>query len=336
VPLLVLATMAAIIASQAIISGSFSLTRQAVQLGYLPRVEIIHTSATEIGQIYIPVVNWVLMLATVGLVLGFRSSSNVAAAYGVALTTTMLITTLLAYRVARGIWRWATWAAVAVTALFLVPDLAFFGAAMVKVPAGGWFPLLLAALVLAVMTTWHKGRSVLIAALGARLLPFEKLLEDVEKRRLPRAPGAAVFLTGDPQGTPIALLHNLKLNGVVHEENLFLTVQVEEVPHVPPSERLEIGGLGNGFHRLVAHFGFMEEADVPAVLELARQHGLRLEPLRTTFVLSRNLVSPGARSRLAPWRRRLFIFLARNAIPAEQFFHLPPNRVTALGMQVEV
>jgi len=336
VPLLVLATMAAIIASQAIISGSFSLTRQAVQLGYLPRVAIVHTSATEIGQIYIPVVNWALMLATVGLVTGFRSSSNVAAAYGVALTTTMLITTLLAYLVARRVWHWAPWVAVAVTAVFLVPDLAFLGAAMVKVPAGGWFPLALAAVVLAVMTTWQKGRAVLAAALDERLLPVETLLADIEKRGVRRAPGTAVFLTGDASGTPIALLHNLKLNGVVHEQNLFLTVRVEEIPHVPPGERLEIRPLGSGFHRLIAHFGFMEDPDIPALLEKVSERGLDLRPPRTTFVLSRNLVAPAPRSSLARWRRQLFIVLARNAVTAEEFFRLPSNRVVELGMKVEV
>jgi KUP system potassium uptake protein len=335
-PLLVLATMAAIIASQAIISGSYSLTRQAVQLGYLPRVEIVHTSPTEIGQIYIPVVNWALMLATVGVVASFRSSSNVAAAYGVALTTTMLITTLLAFLVARRIWRWPLWVALAVTAVFLLPDLAFWSAAMVKVPAGGWFPLVLAALVLAVMTTWQRGRAVLAAAVGERLLPVETLIADIEKRAIRRVPGTAVFLTGDAAGTPIALLHNLKLNGVVHEENLFLTVQVEEVPHVAGAERLEVEELGAGFHRLVAHFGFMEDVDIPVLLERARARGLPLDPARTTFVLSRNLVVAAARSTLARWRRRLFIVLARNAVSAEEFFRLPANRVVELGMKIEV
>ena len=336
VPLLVLATMAAIIASQAIISGSFSLTRQAVQLGYLPRVQIVHTSATEIGQIYIPVVNWVLMLATVGLVASFRSSSNVAAAYGMALTTTMAITTLLAFLVARRVWHWPLWLAAAVTVVFLVPDLAFFGAAMVKVPAGGWFPLVLAAAVLAVMTTWHRGRAVLAASLEDRLLPVEALLADLEKHGVRRVPGTAIFLTGDASGTPLALLHNLKLNGVVHEQNLFLTVKVEEVPHVPEAERLEIRDLGSGFQRLVAHFGFMEDPDVPALLERAKARGVALEPLRTTFVLSRNLVAAAARPTLARWRRRLFIVLARNAVTAEEFFRLPANRVVDLGMKVEL
>ena len=336
VPLLVLATMAAIIASQAIISGSFSLTRQAVQLGYLPRVQIVHTSATEIGQIYVPFVNWALMLATVGVVVAFGSSSEVAAAYGVALTTTMLITTLLAYLVARRIWHWSAWLAVAVTALFLVPDLAFFAAAMTKVPAGGWFPLALGAGVLAVMTTWSRGRSLLAQALSTRQLPVGKLIADLDRRNIHRVPGTAVYLTSEAAGTPIALLHNLKLNRVVHERNVFATVIVEDVPYVGDDRRLEVQDLGSGFHRVVARFGFLEDSDVPAVLTRARAQGLELDPMAATYVLNRNVVLPSARSQLARWRQSLFALLARNATTADQFFRLPANRVVSVGMQVEV
>jgi KUP system potassium uptake protein len=335
-PLVALAAIAAVIASQAIISGAFSLTRQAVQLGYLPRVEIVHTSATEIGQIYIPIVNWVLMLATVGLVIGFRNSSNVASAYGVALTTTMLITTLLAFLAARRIWRWPLWLALLVTTLFLIPDLAFFAAAMVKVPDGGWFPLALAAVVLAVMTTWYAGRKRLAAALDGRLLPLESLMRDIEKGTVWRVGGTAVFLTGDSNGTPIALLHNLKLNRIVHERNLFVTVKMEEIPHVPDAERLEVRDLGAGFHRLVIRYGFMEDPDVPAVLERAREFGIELDPMTTTFVLSRNLVIAGARSTFSRWRRQLFIALSRNGLAAEKFFRLPTNQVMEIGLQVEI
>jgi KUP system potassium uptake protein len=336
VPLLVLATMAAIIASQAIISGSFSLTRQAVQLGYLPRVQIVHTSATEIGQIYVPFVNWALMLATVGVVVAFGSSSEVAAAYGVALTTTMLITTLLAYLVARRIWHWSAWLAVAVTALFLVPDLAFFAAAMTKVPAGGWFPLALGAGVLAVMTTWSRGRSLLAQALSTRQLPVGKLIADLDRRSIHRVRGTAVYLTSEAAGTPIALLHNLKLNRVVHERNVFATVIVEDVPYVGDDRRLEVQDLGSGFHRVVARFGFLEDSDVPAVLTRARAQGLELDPMAATYVLNRNVVLPSARSQLARWRQSLFALLARNATTADQFFRLPANRVVSVGMQVEV
>ena len=335
-PLLLLATMAAIIASQAIISGSFSLTRQAVQLGYLPRFEIIHTSASEIGQIYVPAVNWILALATVGVVVGFESSSRVASAYGVALTTTMLITTLLAGLLAVKIWRWPTWLAVLVTTVFLVPDTAFFAAAMSKIPDGGWFPLATSLVILAILTSWDRGRAVLSRNLAGRILPVETLLRDLEKRPTHRVPGTAVFLTGDPDGTPIALLHNLKLNGVVHERNLLLTVETEEVPFVPTAERLEIRDLGSGFQRLIARYGFMEEADVPALLGHARSLGLEIDPARITYVLSRNLVVAGSRSRLSRWRRWLFIALSRNALAAERFFGLPANQVVELGMQVEI
>jgi KUP system potassium uptake protein len=336
VPLLFLATAAAVIASQAIISGSFSLTRQAVQLGYLPRVQIIHTSATEIGQIYVPLVNWALMLATAGVVVGFQNSSNVAAAYGVALTTTMVITTLLAFLAARRIWRWPLWLALLVTAGFLVPDLSFFGAAMAKIPDGGWFPLVLAALVMAVMTTWARGRSLLAESIEARNLPVESLIRDLEKRPLERVPGTAVYLTSEASGTPIALLHNLKLNRVIHQRNLFVTVRSEDVPYVDESERLDWRELGSNFHRVVSRFGFMEDPDVPAVLAKLRERGLELDPMTTTYVLSRNLVLPAARSKLARWRQRLFAYLARNATTADQFFRLPSNRVVSIGMQVEL
>jgi len=336
VPLLVLATMAAIIASQAIISGSFSLTRQAVQLGYLPRVGIRHTSATEIGQIYVPIVNWLLMLATVGVVLGFQSSSNVASAYGVALTTTMFITTLLAFLVARRIWGWPAWLAAAVTAALLVPDLAFFGAAIVKVPDGGWFPIAMAGAVLAVMTTWARGRELLAQTLAQRHVDVGTLIRDIDRRGIRRVAGTAVYLTNDPVGTPIALLHNLKLNWIVHERNVFLTVVAEDEPYVAAERRLETQDLGSGFHRLIGRFGFMEDADVPALLEAARERGLAIDTLSATFVLSRNVVLTSGRSKLARWRRTLFAALARNAETADRYFGLPANRIMTLGMQVEL
>ncbi len=334
--LLVLATMAAIIASQAIISGSFSLTRQAVQLGYLPRFEIIHTSATEIGQIYIPMVNWILALATVGVVIGFRTSSNVANAYGVALTTTMLITTLLAGLVATKIWNWSPWLAALLTGVFLVPDVSFFGAAMMKIPDGGWFPLAVALGVLALLTSWERGRTVLSSTLTGRILPLEKLLADLERRRVPRVAGTAVYLTGDASGTPIALLHNLKINRVVHEKILLLTIVGTEDPYVAPAERLEVTVVRSGIFRVVAHFGFMEDANVPELLKLPELAALELDPARTFFVLSRTQLVRARPSRIPAWRRWLFLLLNRNSLAAEHFFHLPPNQVLELGMQVEI
>ncbi len=335
-PLLVLATMAAIIASQAIISGSFSLTRQAVQLGYLPRVEIVHTSATEIGQIYIPAVNWLLALATIAVVIGFRSSSNVAGAYGVALTTTMLITTLLAAVVARKIWRWPTGLVVFVTAAFLVPDLAFFSAALLKIPDGGWFPLAVACGVLAVMTSWHRGRATLRALMLERLVPLGRLVDDIARHGIPRVPGTAIYLTSDDAGAPVALLHNLKMNQIVHEQNLFLTVRTAEVPYVTPGNRVEIRELRPGFHRLLATYGFMEDPDVPALLDRPEVRALVANPQDMSYILSRSQLLPAVRSLLPAWRRTLYMLLASNAVDADRFFRLPPNRVLDIGMVVEI
>jgi len=335
-PLLVLATMAAIIASQAIISGSFSLTRQAVQLGYLPRVEILHTSATEIGQIYVPAVNGLLALATIAVVIGFRTSSHVAGAYGVALTTTMLITTLLAAVVARKIWRWPLWLVAVVTATFVVPDLAFFGAALLKIPDGGWFPLVVACGVLAVMTSWQRGRAALRALMLERLIPVGRLLDDIVSRGIPRVPGAAVYLTSDETGAPVAFLHNLKINQIVHEQNFFLTVRGAEVPYVAPENRLELRELRPGFHRLLATYGFMEQPDLPALFDRPEVRALGADPRDTTFILSRSQFVPASRSLLPAWRRGLYMMLARNAVDADRYFQLPPNRVLDIGMVVEI
>jgi KUP system potassium uptake protein len=335
-PLLILATLATVIASQAVISGVFSLTRQAIQLGYAPRMEIIHTSPREIGQIYIPLANWGLMVATILLVLGFRTSSNVAAAYGVAVTTTMIITTLLAFVVTRRVWRWTLWAAAALTAVFLVIDLAFFGANIIKVAQGGWFPLVVAAMAFAAFASWRRGRSALSARLAETGLPPQLVIEDVVNREIPRTPGTAIFLTGQADGTPPALLHNLKHNRVVHERNIFLTVQTEEIPHVAEAERSAVEDLGHGFYRLIARYGFMEDPDVPAVLRGLAARGIEIEPMRTTFFLSRSTVL--SRRKPLPGRvlDSLFIFMARNAQVATRFFRLPPNRVIEIGMQVEI
>src|SRR5687767_11329882 len=284
-PLVGLATVATVIASQAVISGVFSLTRQAVQLGYAPRMEIVHTSERQIGQIYVPLANWGLMLGTIALVVRFRTASNLAAAYGIAVTTTMIITTLLAFVVARRIWGWKLWAAAGVTAMFLVIDVAFFGANIVKVAQGGWFPLVIAAGVFMIFASWRRGRSALAARQAEVSLPPQLVIEDVARRGIPRTPGTAVFLTGQATGTPPALLHNLKHNRVVHDRNLFLTVRNEEVPHVPEAERLSVEDLGQGFQRVVIRYGFMEDPDIPPVLR-----AIGIEPASTTFFLSRSTV----------------------------------------------
>lgn len=335
-PLLILATMATVIASQAVISGVFSLTRQAVQLGYAPRMEIVHTSEREIGQIYIPLANWGLMAATIALVLGFRTSSNLAAAYGVAVTTTMIITTLLAFVVARSVWKWKLWVAVGVTAVFLAVDVAFFGANIIKVAQGGWLPLVMAAATFVAFASWRRGRTALAARLAAGSLPPQLVIEDVVQRQIPRTPGTAVFLTGQTTGTPPALLHNLKHNRVIHDHNVFLTVQTEEIPQVAEAERSTIEDLGHGFYRVIARYGFMEDPDVPAVLRVLAERGIEVEPSRVTFLLSRSTVLSRRKGVLGRILDRLFIFMGRNAQMPTQFFHLPPNRVIEIGMQVEI
>jgi KUP system potassium uptake protein len=334
-PLLGLATVAAIIASQAVISGAFSLTRQAVQLGYLPRVAIVHTSASKIGQIYIPAVNRALMITTIAIVIGFGSSTNLASAYGVEVTTTMVITTLLAFFVARRIWGWKLLVAALVTVGFLLFDLTYFGANIIKVAQGGWVPLMVAALILAVMTTWHTGRHLLMER-SATGLTVNDLIEDMGRSSVARVPGAAIFLYADATQIPTALLHNLKHNKVLHSQNVFLTVENEEIPYVPADERVSVQDLGGDFHRIVARYGFMEDPDVPWILEEAKTRGLELARGMPTYMLSRNTVIPSKEPAMARWRERLFIFLNGNALRPTQFFRIPPNQVVEIGRQVSL
>jgi KUP system potassium uptake protein len=335
-PVVAIATMAAVIASQALITGAFSLTMQAVQLGYMPRVEIDHTSARERGQIYIPRVNWMLMLCCIGLVLGFRTSSNVAAAYGVAVTTTMVITTLLLFRVQRERWKWPLWAAGLFTAFFLTVDLAFWGASIVKIPAGGWFPLAVGAVIFTLMSTWKSGRRILADRMAAGTLPIELFLKDVATRPPHRVPGTAVFMYGNPGGTPPALLHSLKHYRVLHETTVFLSVATEDVPHVHPAERVAVNELGHGFYTIGLRYGFMEDPDIPAALTMVRMPGLDLQPGRTTFFLGRETLIPSRGQGMAIWREKLFAIMSRNARPATVFFGLPPNRVVELGAQIQL
>lgn len=335
-PLVVLATVAACIASQAVISGAFSLTRQAVQLGYSPRVDIVHTSPGEIGQIYIPSVNWLLMICTIGLVVGFRKSTNLAAAYGIAVTATMVITTLLAFVVERRLWHWSFALAGGLTAAFLFVDLSFFSANFVKVMQGGWFPIVVALVVYTFLATWKRGRDILAVRLARTSLPVETFVSDVGRRVPTRVPGTAVFLNGDANATPVALLHNLKHNRVLHETNVFVNVQTLEMPHVAPEERLTVEPLGVGFWKVIIRYGFMQDPDVPEALSTTRQHGLDLDPRMVTYFLSRNTLVPSKRPGMALWREKLFAFMQRNATRATQFFRIPPNRVVELGMQVEI
>jgi KUP system potassium uptake protein len=335
-PVVVIATAATVIASQALISGAFSLTLQAVQLGYCPHVEIDHTSARERGQIYIPSVNWALMVACIGLVLGFRSSSNLAAAYGVAVTTTMAITTLLFYFVARERWKWSAWRAGLLTGGFLAIDLAFWSANLLKVPHGGWFPLVVGAVVFTLLSTWKRGRLVLTKRMRDLTIPRSTFLESLGRHPPHRVPGTAVFMYGSTTRTPPALLHNLKHNKVLHERLVFLSIRTEEVPTVPPEQRAGVEPVDRGMWQVVLRYGFMEDADVPAALRAIEYDGLEFKPLETTYFLGRETIIATKRPGMALWRERLFAVMARNARPATAFFRLPPNRVVELGAQVEL
>jgi KUP system potassium uptake protein len=336
-PLVVLATAAAVIASQAIISGAFSLTMQAIQLGYSPRLKVIYTSARIIGQIYVPVVNWGLMLACIALVLGFRTSSNLAAAYGVAITTTMLITTILFYVLARRRWRWPAWAALPLAAFFITIDLAFFGANMLKVAHGGWFPLLVSAAIIFLMLTWRKGRRVLRSRLSEICIPLGAFLPELQSQSIRRVPGTAVYMSGNRFGTPLALLHNLKHNKVLHEQVVLLTVRTEEVPYLAnPKDRVALENLDEGFWRAQVHFGFMEKPDVPAALDRIKQTGLRFDSMRTTYFIGRETILATRKLGLSSWRGSIFAWMTRNAGDVTSYFCLPPNGVVELGARVEV
>ena len=336
-PVVVLATIATVIASQAVISGAFSLTRQAVQLGYLPRLDIRQTSSREIGQIYIPAVNWALLAACIGLVLGFQTSTNLAAAYGVAVTTTMAVTTLLFYVVARRTWGWSLWGTGALCAVFLVVDLAFLGANLIKIPDGGWFPLAVAALVFTAMVTWKRGREVLAERLEIGMLPLSTFLADPGVAKIARVPGTAVFMGGNPEATPTSLLHTVKHMKSLHETVVTLTVRTEEIPRVPEANRIRVEKLDHGFWRATVTYGFTDDPDVPAALALVDVPGLSFPPMQTTYILGRErVISTRAKSGMARWRERLFGLMSNNARAATAFFQIPPNRVVEMGAQVEI
>jgi KUP system potassium uptake protein len=335
-PMLALATMAAVIASQALISGMFSLTRQAVQLGYWPRMRIVHTSAREEGQIYVPGVNWVLMCACVALVLAFGGSSALASAYGVAVTGTMTITSLLFFRVVRTRFGWSLPAAAATTALFLLVDLSFLSANLAKIWDGGWLPLLVGAAVFTVLTTWRRGREALAGSFEARSLPLPAFVEDVARTRPLRVPGTAVVMSRSGDGVPVVLLHHFKHNQTLHERIVLLTVITERRPRVPLKERVELQDLGEGFHRLHARVGFMQDADVPELLKQASALGLDVDPRTASYFLGRETLLTTGRAPLARWRKSLFAVLSRNARSATDFFGLPPNRVVEIGAQLEL
>jgi KUP system potassium uptake protein len=331
-----LSTAATVIASQAVISGVFSLTRQAVQLGYCPRIRIEHTSPTEIGQIYTPGVNTALMLSTIAVVLGFRSSSNLAAAYGVAVTSTMGITTLLLYVVARRLWGWTLVSAVLVTAVLLAVDLAFLGANLVKVVGGGWFPLGIAGGVYVTMATWRRGRELLARRLREKMPPLDEFVADVVARPRQRVPGVAIFLSGHAGTAPPAFVHNLEHNKTLHETIVFITLVTEEVPHVATTERVEVRSLGDGFWVVTGHHGFMQQPNALEVLGRSRAHGLEVDTHQATFFLGRETVLATPRPGMARWREKFFSFMARNALRATAYFRIPAERVFEVGVQVEL
>lgn len=335
-PLVVLATSAAVIASQALISGAYSLTMQAIHLGYSPRMAIDHTSSHQKGQIYMPRVNWILMIGCIALVVAFKTSSAMASAYGIAVTFTMLITNVLFFFAARRLWHWSKLRTLALCSLFFVVEGAFAGANLVKIAHGGWVPLAIALLVFTFMSTWKSGRTLLGQRLSASSLPIDLFLQDVAQNPPNRVPGTAVFLAGNAEGTPLALLHNLKHNKVLHQRVVLLTVATADAPHVDEEDRLRVETLQEGFHRVRGYYGFMEEPSVPELLEICAAKGLKFEYEDTTFFLSRETIIPSDKPGMWLWRERLFAYMSRNAQRATAFFRLPANRVVELGMQIEI
>lgn len=335
-PLILLATAATVIASQAVISGAFSITRQAIQLGYLPRMRVLHTSHREIGQIYIPLINTLLFVGVVALVLGLRTSSSLAAAYGIAVTGTMAIDTLLASLVAYALWHRNIWGVITLGLMFLVIDLAFFAANIPKIPHGGWFPLVIGVGIFVLLSTWKKGRVLLLARQTENDLPLESFLRQLDEHPPIRVPGTAVFLTTNRLTVPHALLHNLMHNKVLHERVVVLTVLTEEIPHVADDERITVHNLSKGAWRIKAYYGFKDEPDIPRALELCAARGLEFNMMETSFFLNRETLIPTRFPGMAIWREHLFAWMSRSAQSPMEFFKIPPNRVIELGTQVEI
>ena len=335
-PMVAVAMSSAVIASQALISGAFSITRQAVQLGYMPRVTIIHTSATNEGQIYVPEVNQALMVACLGLVVIFRDSTKLAAAYGIAVTGTMVITSLVYFFVITRNWKWSLWRAVPLLVMLMIFDVPFFLANMLKIFDGGWFPIVVGICMFTLMTTWKRGRAELAMRFNQSVMPLAALLEDLESHQPPRVRGTAVFMSGNSDGTPPVLLHHLKHNQVLHRQVVLLSIVPEDQPTVAKEDQIEVKDVGSGFFRLVWRTGFMETPSVPAILLRAREKGLVCEPSTTSYFLGRETLLTHGKSKMMRWRKMLFAFVSRNALPATSYFGLPPGRVVELGMQVDL
>jgi len=333
-PLIGLATLAAVIASQAVISGAFSVSRQALQLGYLPRMHIQHTSESTEGQVYMPRVNWGLMIAVMALVLGFRSSGNLAAAYGIAVTGDMVITTLLASIVFIEIWRWSKLKTYLVVGVFLIIDVAFFSANALKIPDGGWVPLLIGLVIFTLMLTWKTGRTLVYTRLKADAMAIEPFIDAIGAHPPPRVPGTALFMTPNPDGVPHAMLHNLKHNKVLHEKVVILTVRFFDFPHANPDERVSVEALPFEFYRVVVRYGFKDEPDLPRDLALCSKYGLEMDAMDTSYFIGKEILIAGKKSGMAYWRKKIFIGLFRSAETITNQFKLPPNRVVELGSQL--
>lgn len=336
IPMVVLATMATIIASQALITGVFSLTQQAIQLGYLPRLTVRHTSASHMGQIYVPAANWSLMFATVGLVAGFGSSSRLASAYGVAVTATMLISAILFYYVARDLWQWNRIAVNLLVGFFFLIDLSFFGASVSKLFHGAWFPLVIGLFCFTMMLTWQQGRSLLLKQIQDRTLTVQEFGDSLAIQQPLRVKGQAIYLTANPDVVPIALLHNMRHNKILHSEVGLLHFSTERVPRVPNSRKVEVTQLANGLYRIIARYGFMEYPNIRQVLALANQQGMQFKPEAISFFLNREKIVAGMKSKMSVWRKKLFALMARNALSATAYYDLPSGQVIEIGVQVQI
>ncbi len=334
-PLVILATMATIIASQAVISGAFSVAQQSVQLGFLPRMKIVHTSARSAGQIYIPMINWTLLILVILLCLGFRNSDNLAAAYGIAVTGTMTITTMMMAVLVLDIWKWPRWWAVPLLGVLFVIDGAYFASNLTKIPDGGWFPLLVGAITFTLLTTWARGRHLMMLRLRESAMPIEVFIKSAATAAT-RVQGTAVFMTSSPEGVPHALLHNLKHNKVLHDRVLILTVVIDEVPFVDDEDRMEVRPLGSNFYRMIMRYGFMQEINIPATLKIVENCGPKIKMMDTSFFLARQTLLASDRPGMAIWREKVFAWMLSNSESAMEFFKLPTNRVVELGSQVEI
>lgn len=335
-PMVIIATLATVIASQALISGAFSITQQALQLGYLPRLRIIHTSQEERGQIYIPQLNWLLFIGTAWLVISFKSSSNLAAAYGIAVTSTMVITTILAFIAMRKLWKWSLPIAVFITIFFIIIDLAFWGANLLKILQGGWVPLMLGIAIYIIMTTWNWGRKILMKKIEEQTQPIENFINEVMSTRVVSTPGTAIYMSSNPKGTPPALVKNLKHNRILHKQIIVLSIIYQKVPRVNTEDTIEIENPTEGFYRVVAYYGFMDNANIQQIIEILNKKGIAIKMEKTTFFLGRELLVVKDKAGLTRFRKKLFVLLSRNSQRVTEFFNIPTDRVFEVGSQIEI